>query len=170
MRLAYVFACALPLIACTDDLRSGDEGFAEPDLSASLRVPLTAEDGAGIVYRLRNVDVEITGSALLSMSYRDGVRARESLLTQLPAGDYTVYLRPGWRLMARNQEGVEVPAEAELLSANPFSVRVNELGDETVGFVLKHGDKQLRFGPGSSVRVTSVLETRASEAKNPRTL
>src|SRR4051794_10720290 len=133
MRLTLVFACALPLIACADGLRAGDESFAEPDLSGSLRISLIAEDGSGIVYRLRNVDVEITGSALLSLSDRDDVRARESLFTQLPSGEYTVFLRPGWRLMARNQDGQEQAADAELISANPFVVRVNELGDETLG-------------------------------------
>lgn len=177
MRLAFVFACALPLLACTDDLRTGDESFAEPDLSGSLRMALTAEDASGVVYRLRNVDLEITGSALLAMSDRDGVRARESLITQLPAGEYTVYLRPGWRLMARSEQGQEVPAEAELLSENPLTVRVNELGDQTLGLVFKHADEELRFGSGSSVRVTSVLASPRPEgaqplspSKNPRTL
>ncbi|MFT3928282.1 MAG: hypothetical protein QM778_37485 [Myxococcales bacterium] len=165
MRLAYILACALPLFACTESLPSGDSSFAEPDLSGSLRVPLTAEDAAGNVYRLRNVDLEITGSALLSISDRDGVRARESLITQLPAGEYTVYLRPGWRLMARDGAGRETSTEAELLSANPFTLRVNQLGDETLGLVFRHDDKQLRFGPGSSVRVTSVEPT-----TNPNTL
>jgi hypothetical protein len=164
MRLAFVFACALPLIACTDALRAADEPLAEPDLSGSLRMQLTAEDASGVIYRLRDVDMEITGSALLSLSDRDGVRARESLITRLPAGEYTVFLRPGWRLMARDAQGHEVPAEAELLSANPCTVRVNELGDETLGLVFRHEDQQLRFGPGATVRVTSA------KAVHPRTL
>ncbi len=177
MRIAFVFACALSLIACSEDLRASDESFGEPGLSGSLRVQLTAEDASGVVYRLRNVDVGVTGSALLSMSDRDGVRARESLFTQLPAGEYMVYLRPGWRLMARGEQGHEEPAKAELLSKNPLVVRVNELGDQTLSLVFKHADKQLHFGPGSSVRVTSVLEAPRSDgdqtlsaAKTPRTL
>jgi len=146
----------MPLFACTDHLAGSDGTFAEPDLSGSLRIPLTAEDESGTVYRLRNVDLEVTGSALLAMSDRDGVRAHESLITPLPAGEYTVFLRPGWRLMARDAEGHESAADAELLSTNPLTVRVNELGDETLGLVFKHEDKQLTFGPSSAVRVTSV--------------
>jgi hypothetical protein len=98
------------------------------------------------------VQLEITGSALLSLSDRDA--RREALLTQLPAGEYTVFLRPGWRMMARDENGRELPADAELLSVNPFTVSVGELGDETLGLTFKQGDQQLRFGPGSAVRVT----------------
>ncbi len=165
MRLAFVLACALPILACAEDLHFAGEPFAEADLSGSLRLPLTTEDSAGVVYRLRDVHLEITGSALLSVSDRDGVR-RESLVTQLPAGEYTVFLRPGWRLMARDESGREEPADAALQSANPFTVRVNQLGDETLGLTFKRGDEELHFGAGAALRVTRAPVS----ASTPRAL
>jgi hypothetical protein len=156
MRLAIALACAVSFSACADGLRTTDDSFAEPDLAGSLRIPLTAEDAAGTVYRLRDVHIEISGSALLSVSDADGLRARESLLTALPPGEYTVYLRPGWRLMARSPEGVEAPASADLLSKNPLTLRVGELGDETLKLVFKRGDEELRLGATAGVRVTRV--------------
>jgi hypothetical protein len=159
MRLAIYLACALSLSACADALPDESTPMQEPDWSGSLRIPLLAEVGAGETYRLRGVEFEVSGTAMLSMSERDGLRARESLVTRLPAGEYIVYLRPGWRLMRRDASGKEVEAKAELLSENPVRLTVQTLGDENLQLAIRTGDKELRFGASGGVRVTSAEQT-----------
>jgi hypothetical protein len=165
MRLAIFLACALSLSACSDALTDSQGSFAEPDLSGSLRIPLLVEDAEGESYRLRGADFEISGSAMLSMSDRNGVRARESLVTRLPPGQYTVFLRPGWRLMQRGADGTEKLASAALLSPNPVTLDVSELGDESVRLVFQKDGKELRLGGSTGVRVT-----RADQSASPNTL
>ena len=163
------------LIACTDALRAVTSRFAEPDLSGSLRVPLTAEDASGIVYRLRNVDLEVTGSALLSLSDRDGVRARESLFTQLPAGEYTVFLRPGWRLMARNQDGQRATRRSRVAVRQSLYRASQRAGRRDAGARVQARTDQLSFGSGSpaltcvtSLRARANHATRAPESRATR--
>lgn len=121
---------------------------------ASLRVPLTGEDAAGTVYRLRDVQIDLVGAALLSLSERDGIRARESLVTDLPAGEYTAYVRSGWRLMERAAAGSEIEARAELVSINPIQIHVHEMGHVTLRLQFKRGEEALHLGAPASVHVT----------------
>jgi hypothetical protein len=156
MRLTLLFACVVSLSACSEGLTTTDDPLVEPDLSGSLQVPLTAEGEPDTTYRLRDVDLDVTGAALLTLSDRDDLRARESLVAALPAGDYTVYLRPGWRLMARDARGAEQPVQAELVSRNPVTVHVDAMGHEQLKLVMRRGGQELRFGVPIRERVTRV--------------
>jgi hypothetical protein len=152
MRLAILLACALSFSACSESFPA-DTDYAAPDLNGSLRIPLLVEDAQGDTYRLRGADFAISGSAMLAVSDSSGVRARESLVTRLPAGGYTVYLQPGWRLMQRHIDGTETELTAELISANPVVLHVDELSDESVRFTFRHQGKDLTLG-SAGVRVT----------------
>lgn len=153
MRLALLLACVLSWSACVDTY--DDAGtVVQPDRSGTLRVFLRTESEEGKVYRLRGVEIDISGAALLTVSDRDGIRARESLKTQLPPGDYAVYVRPGFRLMERDADGRETELPAELASPNPLRLHVGELGDDVLPLVIRQGDRELRFGGGATVRVS----------------
>jgi hypothetical protein len=153
MRLALLLACVLSWSACVDAF--DDAGaMVQPDLSGSLRVFLRTESEEGKVYRLRGVEIDISGAALLTISDRDGIRARESLHTRLPPGQYAVYVRPGFRLMERDAEGRETEVPAELVSPNPVRIHMSELGDDILPLVVRHGERELRFGGGAAVRVS----------------
>jgi hypothetical protein len=154
MRLAFVLACAVSMSACGDAFVAGDAPFVQPDLSGSLRIPLSVDGTDGVSFRLRDAHFELSGSALLSLSERENTR-REAMVTRLPPGEYTVFLRPGWRLVQRDGQGAELAASAELLTPNPTRLVVNELGDESLHLIFQQGDQQIRFGAGP-VQVTQA--------------
>ncbi len=157
MRFTLLLACVASLSACGSQFDDHDPMSFASQQAASLRIPLTAASSQGTVYRLRDVQIDISGSALLRLSDRDGVRARETLLTDLPAGDYTAFIQPGWRLMERADTGAETQAEAELLSANPLALHINEMGDVTLRLVFKQGEEELQLGAPPPVRVTQAV-------------
>ena len=169
MRFALLLACVASLSACSGGLDLPDPLADEAQQTASLRIPLTATSAQGTVYRLRDVQIEISGAALLRLSDRDGVRGRETLRTDLPAGMYTAFVQPGWRLMERSEAGSERQTEAELLSANPLSLHVNEQGDVTLQLVFTHGSEELKLGTPAPVHVTHTAHSGA-RADLPNTL
>jgi hypothetical protein len=159
MRLALLFACAVTLSACAEGVTANDAAFVQPDLSGSLRIALSADREDGSSLRLRGAEFELSGSALLTLSDRDLRRSHESLVTRLPAGEYTVFLRPGWRMVERDANGSERESTStELLSPNPTRLVVNEYGDESLVLRFRQGEREIRFG-GGAVQVTRADQT-----------
>jgi hypothetical protein len=166
MHRALVLAIALILPACSRELVDQDL-FAQPDLSGSVRIPLATTRAGGTTYLLRNATLEISGSAMLTLSTAGSAGARseqdarrEALTTPLPAGRYTLYLRPGFRLIEVDPSGLEHALDARLVTHNPLHFTVREFEDATLklSFVQANSptDSKIVFGAPQAVRVTGL--------------
>lgn len=186
--LVFAIALPLPLAACSRELLEQDV-FAQPDLSGSVRIPLATTRADGTTYLLRDATVEIGGSALLTLSSaspdapsapnRAARAARtgrlpargEALTTPLPAGSYTLYLRPGFRLIEVDQSGAERALEATLSMQNPLHFTVREFEDATLKLSFKEAglpdSDKIVFGAPQAVRVTAVLGSPSRERARP---
>jgi hypothetical protein len=174
MRRVLVLALALLLPACDRELLDQD-AFAASDLSGAVRIPLstTAEDGT--TYLLRDATIEISGAAMMTLTSpsatdlsslaRPGARfdrARgasggDALTTQLPAGSYTLFLRPGFTLIEVDPSGSERRIEAALAGDNPLHFSLREIQDRTLKLTFAEGDRRVVFGAPQSVRVTRAF-------------
>jgi hypothetical protein len=88
----------------------------------------------------------------------DKTGRKEHLVTELPPGEYDLYLRPGWQLVAVAADGTTSEAPADLVSLNPTPFVVGQMTDATLKLSFKSSDKHVMFGPGAPVRVTSVAD------------
>ncbi|MDB4975107.1 MAG: hypothetical protein JWN48_3448 [Myxococcaceae bacterium] len=161
MRGALVLAALLLLPACSRDFAETDV-FAQADLSGSVRIPLAATSSDGATYVLRNATVEISGSAMLtlsSLSPSDLSARHDALSTPLPPGSYTMFLRPGFELVEVDASGRERVIDAQLAMHNPLHFAVRELEDATLKLSFAPADKAERnvvFGAREPIRVTAV--------------
>ncbi len=154
---------ALNLTACSDDLTAAEDNFSAPDVTGVVHVPLAARGADGKTYRLRNATFEITGAAMFTVGDRDAADAdADSLATTLPAGGYSLYLRPGWQLVERSAEGKDVPAQANLASTNPMTFEIGRTLDARVTLIVHTGEQDLVFGATGPMKITSVDTGRES--------
>jgi hypothetical protein len=153
MRRALVLVFAVLLVACTRE--APDSEVVLDDQSGTVRFALSAHTADGSSYWLRDSTIEISGSALLTLSPRD--EKGEALTTPLPYGSYTVYLRPGYRVVKVAADGSEQPVDARLSSENPLRFTLGPLEESIVKLKFAVGDEQLVFGSTQPLRVTSVL-------------
>lgn len=147
LALAVLISSALPA-ACSRELLDVDP-FAEPDLSASVRIPLRTSGDDGTTYLLRDATVEIAGAAMLTLTAADG-----DLTTPLPAGSYTLFLRPGYQVIEIAPNGQQRTVEVEQRGQNPQRFSVREVEDATLGLSFSHGEREVVFGARSPVRLT----------------
>ena len=154
MRVAVLMFLALVTVACTDAF-TADDNFVEADLSGSVKIPLSATDASGNTYRLRGATFEISGSAMVTLSDRDAGKDADSVVTPLPPGSYSLYLRPGFEIVSIANDGTVSPVQATLANANPVHFTVGQMSDESLKLEFKAGEESLRFGAGP-VRVTSA--------------
>lgn len=145
MRRLMVFLCLIGLSACAGDLERSDALFHTSDDSGSLRLALTGSDAAGNVYRLRHATLEVSGTAMVTMSAQSAGRG-EALYTPLPRGGYQVYLRPGFEVVAVQPDGSELPVTARLESANPTRVSVGARSDEQLALSFRVATTEIAFG------------------------
>lgn len=153
MRAALVLSLALLVMACGRDLHD-----AEPilrDQSGTVRVALSATSEEGATYFLRDSTVEISGSALLTLAARDA--SEDALTTPLPYGTYSLYLRPGFRVVQVQADGREQQVDAALASPNPRRFMLGPLEDSNVTLSFTIAGQKVVFGAASPLRVTSVL-------------
>lgn len=153
MRGALVLSLALLVMACGRDFHDADP-FVR-DQSGSVRVALSASSEQGATYFLRDSTVEISGSALLTLGARDA--RQDALTTPLPYGTYSLYLRPGYRVVQVQADGSEQELEATLESPNPRRFTLGPLEDSNLTLTFSVGDQKVVFGAASPLRVTSVL-------------
>lgn len=142
MRRAFLLALALCSTACEREL-------VEPELipleqEGTLRVALTTTGSDGASYVLRDSTLEISGSALITLSGR-GATA-DALTTPLPAGVYTLFLRPGYRVLKLSEDGQEHAVDARLVGSNPLRFTVHPLEDATLALTFASGDERVSFG------------------------
>lgn len=173
MRRALLIALMLSSTlstACARELLERDP-FVEPDLSGSVRIPLSATAEDGTLYLLRDATVEISGSAMFTL--RAPVDAREpsneiqlaaserTLSTPLPAGVYTLFLRPGFNVLEIAPDGTRRQVEVTLAGANPQRFALREVEDATLRLRFAHGDRELVFGAATPMRLSSLARPRA---------
>ncbi|HEY6882221.1 MAG TPA: hypothetical protein VI299_29525 [Polyangiales bacterium] len=148
-----MISSALPL-ACARELLESDV-FAEPDLSGTVRIPLstTAEDGT--LYVLRGATFEISGAAMLTLNApSDLAEPERALSTPLPAGAYTLFLRPGYQLLEIKPSGEQRELDLALAGDNPQRFALREVQDATVRLSFTQGEHQLVLGNAAPVRIT----------------
>jgi hypothetical protein len=154
MRVVVLLFLALVTVACTDEL-TADDNFVETDVSGSVRIPLFATDAHGNSYRLRGATFEISGSAMVTLSDRDAAKDADSVVTPLPPGTYSLYVRPGFEVVSIASDGTISQVEAELATKNPVHFTVRQMSDESLKLEFKKGEESLHFG-AAPVRVTSA--------------
>ncbi|HEX5660328.1 MAG TPA: hypothetical protein VFX59_24200 [Polyangiales bacterium] len=148
MRRALALALLISSVACSRELLDVDP-FQEPDLSASVRLPLSTSLDDGTTYLLQDATVEIGGAAMLTLRAAEG-----DLTTPLPAGSYTLFLRPGYRVIEVSPAGERREIAVEARSQNPQYFTVREVEDATLRLSFAHGERELVFGARAPVRLT----------------
>jgi hypothetical protein len=160
MRRVLVLALALLLPACYRELLDQD-GFVAPDLSGSVRIALTTTADDGTTYLLRDATLEISGAAMMTLtspSSSDDRSTAESLVTPLPAGSYTLFVRPGFVLVEVDPSGVQRRVDdASLAGGNPLHFTLREVQDSTLKLAFSRGDQRVVFGAPQPVRVTRAF-------------
>jgi hypothetical protein len=151
MLRAVVVLYVLLLSACSRDLFEHDV-FASPDLSGSLRVPLRAFDGDGAEYRLEQLTLELGGPAMLTLT--TGAHPEEALVTPLPEGTYSLFVRPGYRITKYTRGAAPTEVAAELVGVNPLHFSVGQVEAATLKLAFAVGGASLTFGASAPVRVT----------------
>jgi hypothetical protein len=161
MRRALVLALALLLPACDHQLDAellAADSVASPDLSGSVRIPLSTSASDGTTYLLRDATVEISGAAMMTLGASTLTQQPggepDALTAPLPAGSYTLYLRPGFSLVEVDARGVERPVEAKLHGDNPKHFVLRELQDSTLKLAFVHAGRPVVFGAPHAVRLT----------------
>ncbi len=134
------------MIGCSGS-SPNDEGQPEP---AKLGLPLQTQAASGASYTLRQADFQIWGyryacgdqceyeysNVVSSEDYLD----ESSIVLDLIAGDYEIYLRDGWRLERTNEDGEVEVVDAVLLSSNTQWVYLSPHSTSWVSFQFGVGD------------------------------
>ena len=169
MRRPLLLVLVLLVSACARELID-QENLAQPDLSGSVRIPLATTTPDGTTYLLRGATVEISGSAMLTLALDPGaahapdpsqVRSSrelsqgEALSAPLPAGSYSLFLRPGFQLVELDSDGVEHAIEARL-TPNPTRFRLREVEDATLKLSFERDGQTIVFGASPALRITSA--------------
>jgi hypothetical protein len=163
MRFVALLVLALVTVGCSDDFTS-DGNFMQTDYTGSVKIPLTATDAEGNTYRLRGATFEISGSAMVTLSDKDAAKDADGVVTPLPPGSYSLYLRPGFEVVAVASDGTVSNATASMIGTNPLNFRVGQMSDESLKLEFKSGERAIVFGGGAPVRVTSADTTGLEQA------
>lgn len=156
MRFAVLLCLALSLMACSSELTSSEGYLVEADLSGAVRIPLQTTGADGVTYRLEGATFDISGAAMVTLNERDAAPGKEELASPLPMGGYSLFLRPGYRVVAIAKDGTVTPTSFELATPNPLSFEVGPMGQASVQLEFKHEGQALAFGGSAPVRVTSA--------------
>lgn len=152
MSRALVVSALALLSACT----RGDLDELEPsqvDHSGTVSITLDGQASDGTSYVLRDSTLEISGSALLTLASRDDDQA---LSTPLPSGSYSLFLRPGFRVLKVDGTGAQ-PVEAVFASGNPLRFALAPREHATIPLVFVVAGERVVFGTRSDQRLTSLL-------------
>jgi hypothetical protein len=151
MRRALVVSALALLSACTRGL--DDFEPMQLDHSGVVRITLEGHASDGTPYVLRDSTLEISGSALLTLASR---ASDEALSTPLPSGAYSLYLRPGYRVLKLDAEGAH-PVQAELATGNPLRFALAPREDATIPLVFNVEGERVVFGTRGDLRLTGLL-------------
>ena len=164
MRLRLLFyAFCLVSAACSGPLAPTTEFSYGEDHGGVVVLSLTAEDDEGRHYRLRETKVELTGAALATLREPRGL-APDSLNMPLPAGDYSSYLNPGYRVVEILDDGSERTVSATLVEPNPSLLRVPPQQDVAIPLSFEIDDHRVVF----SRKPVRVSQASAAQARRVR--
>ena len=151
-----LLVAALPLVSLQTSCGDSERSAQEISATGTLRLRLTGQSETGHTYRLRDADLEITGTSSVTLHSEDDPDA-ESLRHDLPAGAYEILLEDGWFLERQDDEGTFVPVEAVLMSENPtpFEIVAEETTKVQYSFLV--GDEIVDLGDGT-LEVTMSIE------------
>jgi hypothetical protein len=156
MRLALILVSLLAAVGCSDDL-AAQESLEQTAFDGAVHLPLFGHTADGKTFRLRNATYEIAGPAMFTLTDRDLKDPQaEALITTLPAGQYNVFLRPGWQLVEIAADGSEVARAATLASDNPVPFSLGRTADKRIKIKLHAGERELVLGDDAQDRVTSA--------------
>ncbi len=126
----------------------------QSDASGTLGLPLKTYAASGVEYRLRDAEFSVWGypescwsgdgaceyyeATIDGEDYLD----QDSILLDLEAGDYEIYLNPGWRL-EKTEDGETEEVEAVLLNGDYQWVWVSPRSTSWVSFEFGVGDREI---------------------------
>lgn len=136
---------------------SDDAGFAIPGAKGKMQLRLTTVVN-GATYRLVRGTWDIKSKNYVGIAVRGDDRPNETLQRELPVGDYTVELKPGWELRK------EVPGKkpevkaAVLVSDNPRAFSIKEDATTNLGYSFEVEGTMVEFPVGKLVVDIKVSE------------
>jgi hypothetical protein len=125
---SYVQTVVLSVVAVVIAACAGPGG-SEP-ASGTLVINLIGSTPDGTQYALANATITVTGPDSVQVFHTNDLPPRESLSANVPAGDYSALLDPGWKLFRTDAFGGD-EVNAELASDNPLHFMVG-FGTRTV--------------------------------------
>ncbi|HEU5074659.1 MAG TPA: hypothetical protein VFU02_10805 [Polyangiaceae bacterium] len=141
-----LLVAALPFVSL--ETSCGQTSPQEISDAGTLRLRLTGQSEAGHTYRLRDAELEITGTSSVTLHSEDDPDA-ESLRHDLPAGAYEILLEDGWFLERQDEDGTFVSVEALLMSANPAPFEIVAQETTNVQLRFQAGDEIVDLGDGT---------------------
>ena len=117
---------------------------------------LSGTSSSGILNRLRDAQIDISGAASTSISTEDFLDQFQVSL-ELPAGGYLADLLPGWRL-EREVDGVFEDVRAVLLSTDPLPFVVFDQQTTDVRLLFRAGDDVVELGNGRVLIGIDVID------------
>jgi hypothetical protein len=145
----------LDCVACREDVApSPTVGRLAMRLSTELN---------GVTYRLREAHFDISGPESATLDGEDAPDAN-SIQVPLHSGDYTVFLRDGWRMERRTvPDGPFAAVEANLVGPNPLEFAISDGETSAVAYDFEVGGAQVPLGEGDL-----SLSIHVREASNPQ--
>jgi hypothetical protein len=134
---------------------TGVAGCAGPPDAArgAIELQLVGQAPSGSTYRLRHAHIIVTGADTSRVWDTEDAPDRTSLSDDVPVGDYTATLAPGWDL-ERLDGGSATPVEARLISTNPAAFVVTAQHRTTVPLRFHVDTEDIDLSQGYDVVVT----------------
>ncbi|MGH1347413.1 MAG: hypothetical protein ACRBN8_37990 [Nannocystales bacterium] len=103
----------------------------------TLRMGLAGQDADGHYYRLRSGFIDVSGPTFVSLDTEMDPNTTEYLTVDVPTGDYSLTLQPGWWVEQWDPFSDQSFAiEARLISENPASATVTQLSTSIVTYTF----------------------------------
>ncbi len=98
---------------------------------------VAGQDADGNYYRLRSGYIDASGPVFVSFDTEMDPNTTEYLTMDVPTGDYSLHLQPGWWVEQWDPFSAQsFPIDARLISANPASATVSELSTTIVTYTF----------------------------------
>lgn len=127
------------------------------DTEGTLTLNLTGRGDSGVVYRLRDAVITVTGPTSQVWNTEDDP-SRTSLSADVEVGDYSAQLQDGWRI-ERVEGARAVTVSATLISENPARFMVTALHRTTVPLQFRIGGDMVDLSQGYDITI-DVQDTR----------
>ncbi|HVJ21294.1 MAG TPA: putative metal-binding motif-containing protein [Polyangiaceae bacterium] len=156
----FCFAWALAIGSSAFTLQGCSNDPAEQSQTkGTIELALSGTSSSGVLYRLRDAQINISGAALAGVASEDDPDRTEVSL-ELPAGGYLADLLDGWRL-ERSFDGGATFADvrALLISTDPLPFTVVDQGTTEVRLRFRAGDDVVELGNGRVIIGIDVIDS-----------